>query len=346
MGKQATEIENRDPIRKGATERVLVTGGGGFLGRAVVKLLTERGSHVRSLSRNFYPELESMGVEQICSDIGDSKAVESACKDIDLAFHVAAKPGIWGDYSDYFKTNVTGTRNVIAACRKHKVSRLIYTSSPSVIFNGADMEGVDESVPYPDSFHANYPKTKAIAEQSVVRAARDGLKVIILRPHLIWGPRDNHLVPRIIARAKRLVMIGNGENLVDTIYIENAADAHILAADRLKEDHKLSGNIYFISQGEPVLLWDMINGILQAAGLPPVKRSIPRRAAWLTGAILETFYKKFNIDGEPQMTRFLANELATAHWFDISAARRDLGYIPRVSTEEGLRRLENWLKKS
>lgn len=326
--------------------KVLVTGGGGFLGGAIVRLLVERGDHVHSFSRCFYPELESMGVEQLQGDICDKVAVESACKGIDLVFHVAAKAGVWGDYCEYYKTNVIGTQNVIAACRKHNVSRLVYTGSPSVVFNGKDMEGVDESVPYSDRFHTHYPKTKALAEQDVVKAASKSLRIIILRPHLIWGPKDNHLVPRIIARAKQLVRVGNGQNLVDTTYVDNAAEAHILAADRLEGDHKLSGNIYFISQDDPVPLWDMINNILKAAGLAPVRRSIPKKMAWLIGAVLEFFYKIFNISGEPKMTRFIADELATAHWFDINAAKKDLGYVPRVSTKEGLRRLEDWLRNA
>jgi len=264
---------------------------------------------------------------------------------MDLVFHVAAKPGIWGDYSEYYQTNVTGTGNVISACLKHRVARLVYTSSPSVVFNGTDMEGVDESAPYPARFHAHYPKTKALAEQLVVDAAGKGLLTIILRPHLIWGPRDNHLVPRIIKRAKRLVRVGNGRNLVDTIFIDNAAEAHVAAADRLEINPGLSGKIYFISQDEPMPAWDIINGILKAAGLEPVRRSIPHKMAWLIGALLECVYKIFNLNGEPQMTRFLADELATAHWFDISAAKKDLGYAPRISTEEGLRRLEHWLKR-
>ncbi|OQY58560.1 MAG: 3-beta hydroxysteroid dehydrogenase [Desulfobacteraceae bacterium 4572_88] len=327
------------------SEKVLVTGGGGFLGGAIVRQLVERGDAVRSFSRGTYPELENLGVEQHQGDISDPDAVERACENIGLVFHVAAKPGVWGNYADYFSTNVIGTRNVISACQKHGIPRLVYTSSPSVVFNGSHMEGVDESVPYPDEFHAHYPKTKAIAEQEVLRAAAEGLRTIILRPHLIWGPGDNHLVPRILARAKQLVRVGDGQNLVDTIYIDNAADAHLLAADCLAESPELSGRIYFISQDDPIPLWDMVDAILKAGGLPRVRRSMPRGTAWIIGAILEFVYKTFHLSGEPKMTRFVAEELATAHWFDIRAAKMDLKYVPRVLTEEGLSRLEKWLRQ-
>lgn len=338
-------MDNTSSLNVKKPTKVLVTGGGGFLGGAIVRLLQQRGDDVRSFSRSVYAELESLGVEQIQGDISDQHAVEQAVKGMDLVFHVAAKPGIWGDYSEYYQINVTGTGNVISACFKHRVARLVYTSSPSVVFNGTDMEGVDESAPYPARFHTHYPKTKALAEQLVVDAAGKGLLTIILRPHLIWGPRDNHLVPRIIKRAKRLVRVGNGRNLVDTIFIDNAAEAHVAAADRLEINPGLSGKIYFISQDEPIPAWDIINGILKAAGLEPVRRSIPHKMAWLIGALLECVYKIFNLKGEPQMTRFLADELAKAHWFDISAAKKDLGYAPRISTAEGLRRLQHWLKQ-
>ncbi len=325
--------------------KILVTGGGGFLGGAIVKILVNRGNTVRSFSRRFYPELASIGVEQIQGDISDPIAVEKACKGQEVVFHVAGKPGIWGRYIDYYDINVVGTQNVAAACQKNDIGALIYTSSPSVIFNGHDMEGVDESAPYPKKFHTHYHKTKALAEQFIRKAVSDNFRAIILRPHLIWGPRDANFVPRIISRANRLVRIGNGKNLIDTVYIDNAADAHILAADKLLENPKLSGNIYFISQDDPIYLWDMINAILKAAGLNPVHRSIPYGLAWFTGAVFEIFYKLFRISAEPQMTRHLADELVTAHWFDISAAKKDLGYSPRVSTEEGLGRLQDWLRQ-
>ena len=338
-------MQINESIKAKSSDQVLVTGGGGFLGSAIVRQLMENGHRVKSFSRRFYPELAAMGVEQIQGDISDKIAVDRACREVDLVFHVAAKPGVWGDYITYYRTNVIGTRNVIAACKQHNVSRLVYTSSPSVVFDGADMEGVDESVPYPEKYHAHYPKTKAMAEQFVIAAAEQGLKTIVLRPHLIWGPLDNHLVPRIIERANRLVRVGNGRNLVDTIYIDNAADAHIQAADRLKQNQHLSGRVYIISQDAPVLLWEMVDNILKTAGLAPVRRSISRNTAWMIGAALEFFYKSFKISGEPRMTRFLADELSTAHWFDISAAKKDLGYAPEISMEEGLLRLEKWLQQ-
>ncbi|MBW1984137.1 MAG: NAD-dependent epimerase/dehydratase family protein [Deltaproteobacteria bacterium] len=325
-------------------EKVLVTGGGGFLGKAIVRKLIERGDRVSSFSRSSYYELKSLGVTQIQGDISDFEAVERACNGVDLVFHAAAKPGISGKYSEYYQTNFKGTKNIIESCKRHGVSRLVHTSSPSVIFDGMDMEGIDESAPYPVTYHASYPKTKALAEKEVLKSINDELKAIILRPHLIWGPEDNHLIPGIIQRAHRLRIIGHGKNKVDTIYIENAADAHILAADRLKESPGLSGNIYFISQDEPVLLWEMINNILKAAHLPKIEKSIPKNIAWAIGAVMEFVYKTLSLSSEPPMTRFVANELATSHWFDISAAKQDLGYQPIISTAEGLQRLEVWLQ--
>ncbi len=329
-------------------ENILVTGGGGFLGSAIVKRLVKQGASVVSFSRNKHAELKSLNVPQIQGDISEQDALARAVQGKDVVFHVAAKPGVWGDYRDFYLPNVTGTQNVIAACLKHGVSRLVYTSSPSVVFDGSDMEGVDETVPYPRRFHSYYPQTKALAEQAVVQASgltqKRKLKTIILRPHLIWGPGDNHLVPRIIARASQLRQVGDGQNKTDTIYIDNAADAHILAAEKLAVNAALSGRIYFISQGEPILLWEMINAILNAADLPPVQKTISHRTAWIIGAFLEGVYKLFNISKEPRMTRFVADELATSHWFDISAARNDLGYKPKVSTQEGLERLAVWLK--
>ncbi len=323
-------------------EHVLVTGGGGFLGRAIVRQLKAAGDVVTSFSRQFYPGLDGLGVHQIQGDLADPWAVGQALKGADTVFHVAAKPGIWGDFDDYFRVNVKGTENVIQACVANQVKRLVYTSSPSVVFDGNHMEGVDEEVGYPDRFHAPYPETKAMAEQLVRRS--QGLHTIALRPHLIWGPGDNHLFPGIIRRAGRLRRIGDGTNRVDTIYVDNAARAHILARDALKKNPALSGNVYFISQDEPVPLWEMVDNFLGVAGLGPVKKTISPGMAFFIGRSLEFFYRLFAIEQEPPMTGFAAKELATAHWFDISRAKHDLGYRPLISTEEGLSRLRQWVR--
>jgi nucleoside-diphosphate-sugar epimerase len=323
----------------------LVTGGGGFLGGAIVRRLVARGDQVSSLSRGAYPDLFELDVLQHCADIADVEMVERAVEGCDIVFHVAAKAGIWGRAAEFERVNVEGTRNVLAASRKHGVSRLVYTSSPSVVFSGRDMEGVDESVPYPTHHEAHYPRTKAIAERLVLEANGPDLATVALRPHLIWGPGDNHLVPRILARGRagKLRGIGKANKLIDCMYIDNAAHAHILAADRLVPGSPIAGKVYFLSQGEPLPLWDLVNRILATADLPPVTRTVPVWLARLAGRLLQAWYGLLRREKEPPMTPFLAGELSTAHWFDISAARRDLGYEPLVSIEEGLRRLREHL---
>lgn len=326
---------------------ILVTGGGGFLGLAIVKLLLLRGDTVRSFSRQSYPTLKDLGVEQVCGDLADADSVEKAVKGCDIVYHVAAKAGVWGRYEDFYQPNVIGSENVIRACRKYSVVKLIYTSSPSVVFDGTDMEGVDESVPYPDHFHAWYPQTKARAEQLVLQANDSQLATVALRPHLIWGPEDNHLVPRIIARGRSgaLHRIGHKPCLVDTVYIDNAAKAHILAEEHLSTDSAVAGQTYFISNNEPIPLWDMIDQILATADIDAVKKTISPQVAYAAGWLLEKIYSVFRLKGEPRMTRFVARELSTAHWFDLSAAQRDFGYKPEITIAEGLRRLHLWMQE-
>jgi nucleoside-diphosphate-sugar epimerase len=327
--------------------KALVTGGGGFLGGEIVRQLRERGDSVRSFSRGTYPPLESLGVEQARGDLADPGAVAAAAAGCDVVVHVAARAGVWGPWDEYYRANVVGTENVLAACRAHGIRRLVFTSSPSVTFAGVDQEGVDESEPFPERYLAHYPHTKAIAEQTVRTANGPDLATVALRPHLIWGPGDPHLVPRLIerARAGRLKRIGRRPNLVDTIYVENAAAAHLQAADRLAVGAPIAGQTYFLSQGEPEPLWDFINRVLAVAGLPPVEASVPPSVAYAAGATLEGMWRLLRLRGEPPMTRFVARQLSTAHWFNLTAAKRDLGYDPRVSTAEGLARLGEWLNR-
>jgi nucleoside-diphosphate-sugar epimerase len=326
--------------------KALVTGGGGFLGQAIVRKLVERGDSVRSLSRGDYPALRELGVETFRGDVADRDSIRQASEGCDVVFHVAAKAGIWGNREEFVNANVTGTRNVVEACRAFGIGKLVFTSSPSVVAGRGDLEGVDESIPYPSHYEAYYPETKAEAERIVLGANEPNLATVALRPHLIWGPGDNHLIPRIIARAKagQLRRIGSKPNRVDSIYIDNAADVHLLAGDRLEPGSVVAGKAYFVSQGEPWPLWDLINGILKAAKLPPVTRSVPTGVAWLAGSVLEATHRAFRLEGEPRMTRFLAHQLSTAHWFNIEAARRDLGYSPKITLDEGLRKLASWFE--
>lgn len=320
---------------------VLVTGGGGFLGTAIVRELLARGERVRSVSRKRYSHLDTLGVEQIQADLADSAAVLAAARGCDSVFHVAAKAGVWGARRDYWRANVVGTRHVIAACRSAGVSRLVFTSSPSVTFVGTDQSGADEREPYPRRYLAHYPATKAVAERYALAADGPALSVVALRPHLIWGPGDPHLIPRLVERAKagRLRRVGDGRNRVDTVFVENAALAHVQAWDALRPGAPVAGRAYFVSNGEPLPLWDFLNQILERHGVPPVTRAISAGAAYRIGAALEGVWTMLRLRDEPPMTRFVARQLATEHWFDLSAARRDFGYAPRVSMAEGLRRL-------
>ena len=320
----------------------LVTGAAGFLGCYIVEQLVARGDRVRALVRRKVPALEALGVECVQGDIVDAAAVERACRGVEVVFHVAAVAGIWGPWEHFYKTNTLGTQNVIAGCQAAGVQRLVFTSSPSVTFAGRDQCGIDESAPYPKRWLAHYPHTKALAEQAVLRAnGEQGLLTCSLRPHLIWGPRDQHLIPRLLDRARKgqLRQVGNGANLIDAVYVENAAAAHLLAADALAPGSPACGKAYFITNGEPVNCWQWINEILALAGLPPVRQKISLRAAYAAGALLEGLWTVLGRTDEPRMTRFLAAQLGTSHYFEISAARRDLGYQPRISMAEGMRRL-------
>jgi nucleoside-diphosphate-sugar epimerase len=320
----------------------LVTGATGFLGQYIAEQLAARGDRVRVLCRQASRELDTLGAETALGDVRDRQAVLNACRGVDTVFHVAGVAGIWGPWRHYYETNTLGTQHVIEGCQAHGIGRLIYTSSPSVTFAGGDQRNIDERAPYPRHWLCHYPHSKALAEQAVLAASgRDGLVTCALRPHLIWGPRDRHLIPRLLDRARRgrLVRVGRGENLIDMVYVDNAAAAHLLAADRMAPGSTVAGKAYFITQGEPVNCWQWIDQLLALAGLEPVRRAISYRAAWLAGATLETGFRLLRLPGEPPMTRFLAAQLGRDHYFDISQAQRDFGYRPHVSTDEGMQRL-------
>ncbi len=329
-------------VTKDKSVNALVTGAGGFLGLYLVEQLVARGDKVRALCRGTYEQLDALGVETVHVDVRDREATIDACREIDVVFHTAAIAGIWGPWREFHDINTLGTRHVIEGCRRHGVERLVYTSSPSVTFDGTDQRNVDESAPYASRWLAHYPHSKALAEQDVLAAnGRDGLLTCALRPHLIWGPRDRHLIPRLLRRARsgRLRRVGDGTNLVDMIYVENAATAHLQAAGALRSGEPPAGRAYFLSQGEPVNCWQWIDEILATAGIAPLGKSISAAAAYRVGAVLEAVYRVLCLRREPPMTRFLATQLSTSHYFDITAAQRDFGYSAPISTAEGMRRL-------
>jgi nucleoside-diphosphate-sugar epimerase len=323
--------------------KALVTGGGGFLGEALVRALVARGDMVRVLARGDYPKLRALGVDTVRGDVTDAAAVKAAVAGVDVVFHTAAKAGGWGPAREFEATNVTGTQHVLAACEVQRCA-LVYTSTPSVVHAHRDIEGENEALPYATHFTADYPRTKALAEQAV-RSSK--VRSVSLRPHFIWGPGDHHLLPRLLARARagRLRQVGARDVKTDTVYIDNCVHAHLLAADALLAGTVMGNPVYFVSDDAPVGVWTMANRMLAAAGAPPVGRPVPAWLASAVGATLERVHALFGIEQEPLMTRFAASELSHAQWFDLGAIKRDLGYAPQVSLDEGFARLQAWCRE-
>ncbi|MGW8161444.1 MAG: SDR family NAD(P)-dependent oxidoreductase [Desulfobulbales bacterium] len=327
--------------------RVLVTGGGGFIGFAIVKKLAEKGVETTVVGRHHYPAAEALGARCQVGDIRDREFIERAVAKHDTVFHVAAKAGIWGSRASYFSVNVTGTENVIEACRNQGVRSLVHTSTPSVVFDGKAIEGGDETLPYSRKPLCHYAATKILAERKILAANSNQLQTAAIRPHLVWGPDDTQIIPRLIEGGRRgsLRIVGSGRNKVDISFIDNVADAHILAAMNLEESGSAAGEAFFVTQGEPVVLWEWINELFVRINVPRVRKQISRPVAYRLGWMLEIMFSLLRMKKEPQMTRFLAEQMAIPHWFSISKARTILSYVPEVSTREGMDRLVEWLGK-
>lgn len=319
--------------------RVLVTGGTGFVGSALCRALKEAGHHVISVARREAVELSASGIEHFRLDLGRNKdRLIEISKGCDAIFHTAAKVDMWGDFCDFYQANVIATQNVVETCRRNRIGKLIFTSSPSVIADGRDLCGINETYPYPSRYLAYYPQTKAEAEKEVLSANSSELRTVSLRPHLIWGKGDTNLIPTILERAKagRLVRVGDGTNLVDLTYIDDCVSAHICAFEVLDKSSEACGKAFFISQGDPVKLWAWINRILLIHDLPEIKRSIPKRLAMALAFVVEKGATLLPGIRQPLLTRFLVSEMATSHYFDISAARNILGYTPRHTISEAM----------
>ena len=323
--------------------KVLVTGGSGFLGLALCRALLAQGYQVTSYQRHFSPELKQLGVRQVLGALNDAEKLLEAMHGQDAVLHNAAKASGWGAWDDYYQTNVVGTQYVIAGCLQLGIRKLVYTSTPSVVHDGHKpvAGGNEADTPYASRFTAHYPHTKMLAERALLAANSEALATVALRPRLIWGPGDTQLLPRLVARARkgRLRFIGDGGNKMDCTYIDNVVQAHLLALQRAEPGAACAGKAYFISNGEPKPIREIVNGLLGAAGAPLVNKALPFRLAFALGIVCEGLWRIARLDGEPPMTRFLAEQLSTAHWYDCSAARRDLGYVPDVSFAEGLLRL-------
>jgi nucleoside-diphosphate-sugar epimerase len=335
---------------------VFITGASGFIGGKIAERLLAEGRHIRVLSRRPLPHLEKLGAEVLLGDLDNTMALRRGCEGVATVFHIAGRVGVWGPTTDFFRVNVEGTRNVVAACRATSVPRLVYTSSPSVVYNGGNLSGINESAPLCTEAPCAYPTSKAAAERLVSAAHSRELATVSLRPHLVWGPGDKNVVPRVLtlARKGRLKIIGSGLNKVDVTHISNVVDAHLLAEQALGTSNPIGysstggagGKAYFITNGEPVVLWVWINQLLRGLNIPEIKKHVPLGAAYAAGVALEALWRVLPLKGEPPMTRFVAKEMATDHWFDISAARRDLGYAPHVTMAAGTVELIASLKKN
>lgn len=326
---------------------VLVTGGGGFIGLALVKELCQQGKAVRVLGRHCYPTVKAVGAVSLQGDIRNKEDVQQAATGCDTVFHVAAKAGIWGSFQEYYAVNVQGTLNVLAACKELGIKNLVYTSTPSVVFDGYNLEGADESLPYSAKPLCAYVATKILAEQHVLHNTSDELRTAAIRPHLVWGPDDTNLIPRLMNRGRKqsLRIIGDGKNQVDIAYIDNVVHAHILAAENLAGTGSAAGHAFFIGQQEPVQLWPWINELFTEMEVPLVTSQVGLGTAKAVGWLLEKGHALVGSKEEPKMTRFLAEQLALSHWFSKKKAATLLGYQEKVSTETGVERLIAWLRQ-
>lgn len=314
--------------------RVVVTGASGLLGGSIARALVERGDEVVCLQRT----PAEVDAEQVLTDVRDPGAVDRAIEGADAVIHAAAKVGVLGTWDDYRTINVDGTSNVVASARRRGIGRLVHVSSPSVAHGGEALVGAGADPPVLGRRRAWYAESKAMGESLALSADGPDLAVVVVRPHLVWGPGDTQLVGRIVERARtgRLALVGGGTALVDTTYLDNAVDAHLAALDA--DAH---GRAYVVANGEPRPIRELVLGICAAAGVHPTLRSVPGGVARGVGSVVERVWPRLR-DDEPPLTRFLAEQLGTAHWFDPRPARDDLGWSPAVSIDEGLVRLAAW----
>lgn len=314
--------------------KVLITGASGMTGRAVAQALIDRGDRVTVLQRR----TAGLDTAEVLGDVADRELVLAAATGQDAVLHLAAKVDVVGPWADYKRANVDGTGSVVRACRWSGVGRLVNISSPSVAHAGAALIGAEARPADPESARSNYSRSKAIAEQLAMAADSPDLAVLCLRPHLIWGPGDTQLVAPIIdrARAGRLPLVGGGTALIDTTFVDNAVDAIIAALDVCGPVH---GQALVVSNGEPRPVAEILRRVCAAAGVPGPRGRVPLPVARAAGQAVEAGWRLARRPGVPPLTRFLAEQLGTAHWFDQRQTRAMLGWTPRVGLDEGFERL-------
>ena len=324
--------------------KVLVTGGSSLIGAGVAAALAQRGDEVVVQQRSRSDRLGALEIRQELGDIRSSDVVLAAAAGCEAIVHLAAKVGVVGDWEEYRSINLDGTNNVIAAARQHGIGRLVHVSSPSVAHGGEPIIGGGADAPVLGRMGAWYPESKALAEIAALDAAGDELGVVAVRPHLVWGPGDTQLVGRIVERAAggRLALVGGGRALVDTTYIDNAVGALVAALDAVHPGAACSGRAYVVSNGEPRMIRELVEGICRAADVPFAPRTVSLRVGRGLGAVVERAWPLLRRSDEPPLTQFLAEQLGTAHWFDPRPVQQDLGWAPSVSIDDGLARLAAW----
>jgi nucleoside-diphosphate-sugar epimerase len=333
-------------------KRVMVTGATSLIGSVLVQQLLERGDEVVAFQRGSTraPDTEpttSQRPDLYAGDVRDAEAVAAAMAGCNVVVHLAAKVGVVGDRSEYADINIGGSRNVLDAARQNG-TQVVHVSSPSVAHDGTPIVGGGADAPVGDHGVAWYPQTKAVAETMMLQASDDRTAVVAIRPHLVWGPGDTQLIGRIVERARsgRLALVGGGRALVDTTYVDNAASALVAAVDAIEPMHPCAGRAYVVSNGEPRPIRELVLGICAAAGVTAEPRDVPLAVARRIGSMIDSVWPRLGRDDEPPLTRFLAEQLGTAHWFDQRDVREDLDWVPTVSIDDGLRALADWYSAS
>jgi len=315
--------------------RVLVTGASGMLGRGVATALAARGDEVTTFQRR---PAAVPGAREVLGSVDDPSAVAAAAAGQDAVVHLAAKVSFAGDLADFERTNVDGTRLLLDAARDAGAGRFVFVSSPSVAHTGTSIVGDGAGPAEPQLARGSYARTKAAAELAALAADAPGFAVLAVRPHIVWGPGDTQLVQRVVDRAAagRLPVLDAGAALIDTTYVDNAVNALVAALDRAEHAH---GEAFVVTNGEPRPVAELIAGMCRAAGVTPPAWSVPGTIARAAGAVVEKVWAVRPGADEPPMTRFLAEQLSTAHWFDQRRTREALGWRPEVSLDEGFARL-------